>query len=344
MPARFLALCGLLAALLTSGGAAYSQASTAGTSPAADPAPEVVDLKQQPTAQKEADEWEKGRLQKDADDLRIELAAKGALDYRKLIFASTDGLAIPAYLFKPLAPAPGKVPAVVYVHGSQHGQFNSRAFPRVAALVNRGYVVLAPDYRSSSGYTKEFNDAADYGGKEIDDMLAARDYLAAMPEVDPMRIAIMGLSHGGYNTLMALARSPERFAAGVDFFGPTDLVWRLTAKRADNPNAEPGDREYFARMVGKSIDEAPELYRERSPRFIAERIKAPLLILHGDKDSIVRLQESEWLAEALEKAGNKNFTFHIIKNGAHGYPTAQMDEGWNLTFEFLERVFAPHAR
>ena len=233
----------------------------------------------------------------------------------------------------------GKVPAVVYVHGSQHGQFNSRAYPRIAELVRRGYIVLAPDYRSSSGYTKEFNDAADYGGREIDDMLAARDYLAALPEVDGRRIVIMGQSHGGYNTLMALARYPDKFVAGVDFFGPTDLVWRLSAKPGENSNAEPGDREYFAKMVGKPIDEAPELYRARSPRYIAKDIKPPLLILHGDKDAVVNVQESVWLADSLKKAGKKDFSIHIIKDGQHGYPAPQMDEMWNLTFEFLERVF-----
>lgn len=307
MLARVLVLCGLLAASLPAG----------------------------------ADDWEAGRRAKLADDLRIGEAAQGHADYRKLTYPGTDGLSIPAYLFKPLRPAPGRSGAVIYVHGSQHGQFNSRSLPRVLELVKRGYVVLAPDYRSSSGYTQEFHDAADYGGREIDDMLAARNFLTGLPEVDARRIAILGLSHGGYNVLMALARWPDQFAAGVDFFGPTDLVWRLTAPPGENPNAEPGDREYFARMVGKNIDEAPELYRARSPRFVADRIAAPLLILHGDKDSVVRVQESEWLAEALKAAGKTNFSFHVIKDGEHGYPAAQMDEAWDLAFAFLDRVLAP---
>jgi dipeptidyl aminopeptidase/acylaminoacyl peptidase len=144
--------------------------------------------------------------------------------------------------------------------------------------------------------------------------------------------------HGGYNTLMALVRAPGRFAAGVDFFGPTDLLWRLTARPGGNPNAEPGDREYFARMVGKSFEEAPELYRARSPRYLAARIRDPLLILHGEKDSVVPIQESAWLAEALERAGNRDFSFHVITDGEHGYPTAQINEAWGLALEFLGRV------
>ncbi|TFG83484.1 MAG: S9 family peptidase [Chromatiales bacterium] len=287
-----------------------------------------------------ADEWEQARQRKATDDLRIEAAAGGAFSFSKITYKSTDGLAIPAYLFAPLAPAAAKVGAVIYVHGSQHGQFNSRSLNRVQALVSHGWVVLAPDYRSSTGYTREFHDAADYGGKEIDDMLAARDYLARLPQVDPARIAILGLSHGGYNVLMALAVAPGRFVAGVDFFGPTDLVWRLTAKEGENPNAEAGDREYFARMVGKSIDEAPELYRARSPRFLAQKIVDPLLILHGEKDGVVRVQESVWMAEALERAGHREFSLHIIKDGEHGYPAPQMDEAWNLALEFLGRFKA----
>jgi dipeptidyl aminopeptidase/acylaminoacyl peptidase len=140
---------------------------------------------------------------------------------------------------------------------------------------------------------------------------------------------------------MALARWPDQFAAGIDFFGPTDLLWRLTAPPGGNPNAEPGDREYFRKMVGKSLDEAPGLYRARSPRFLAHRIEAPLLILHGDKDGVVLIQESIWMVEALKAAGKTNFAFHTIKDGEHGYPAAQMDEAWRLASSFLDSVLAP---
>jgi len=285
-------------------------------------------------------EWERSRQDRKIDDLRIEAAA-GVLDYSKTTYTSNDGLTIPAHLFKPLEPAPGAAPAIIYAHGGQHGRFRSRSMKNVEAMVRRGYVVLAPDYRSSAGYSREFYEAADYGGLEIDDMLAAREFLAAMPDVDPERIAILGLSHGGYNALMSLARAPGKFAAAVDFFGPTDLVWRVTSTPDENPNAAPGDREKFARMVGKTVDEAPELYRARSPRYLADRIQDPLLILHGDQDTVVLPQESQWLADALEQAGNEDFAFHVIEGGKHGYPAPAMDEAWGLAFEFLARVFEP---
>lgn len=302
---------------------------------------ELAEVKRQVAAVREEAKWQRGQLLKQIDDLRIELSVKGTLAYQKLTYRSADGLAIPSYMFRPLESPSARAPAVIYVHGMEHGQFSSRSLGRVEALVRRGYVVLAPDYRSSSGYTQEFHDAADYGGREIDDMVAAHDFLAGLPEVDGERIAILGLSHGGYNVLMALARAPDKFAAGVDFFGPTDLIWRLTAPPGENPNAEPGDHEKFARMVGKSIDEAPELYRARSPRFLADQIKAPLLILHGDADSVVLVRESLWMVEALEQAGNRNFSYHIIKGGEHGYPAPAMDEAWRLALDFLERVLGP---
>jgi dipeptidyl aminopeptidase/acylaminoacyl peptidase len=285
--------------------------------------------------------WERRRLVKQIDDLSIELATAGVLDYTKLTYRSSDGLMIPAYLFKSLKPASTTVPAIIYAHGGQHGRFRFSLLKHVEALVQRGYVVLAPDYRGSSGYSPEFYAAADYGGLEIDDMLAAHDFLADLPQVDAKRIAIMGMSHGGYNSLMALIRAPGKFVAAIDFFGPTDLVWRLTATPDENPNIGSNDQEEFTRMVGKSIDAAPELYRARSPRYLAEQIHEPLLILHGDEDTVVLLQESQWLADALEKAGKQNFAFHVIKGGKHGYPEPAWEPGWQLAFDFLQQVMAP---
>lgn len=288
----------------------------------------------------EGERWATERLRKRLDDLGLPAAVGGRAAFSQVEYPSTDGLRIPAYLFLPTG-TKGPGPAVIYVHGSQHGQFTSRNLARVLALVDRGYAVLAPDYRSSAGYGPGFYAAADYGGLEIDDLLAARDWLAGLPAVDPARIAILGLSHGGYNVLMSLARAPGAFAAGVDFFGPTDLVWRLTAPPGTNPNAEADDRAEFERMVGRSFDEAPELYRARSPRYLAERITTPLLILHGDKDSVVLIRESEWMAAALDAAGRGNYRFQVMPGGEHGYPAGPMDEGWALAFDFLAGTLGP---
>ncbi|MFQ5641078.1 MAG: alpha/beta hydrolase family protein, partial [bacterium] len=143
--------------------------------------------------------------------------------------------------------------------------------------------------------------------------------------------------HGGYNSLMAIIRYPDRFKAAVDLFGPTDLIFRLTSTPEENANTAAGDVAYFAKMVGKSIHEAPELYKERSPRFLAHLIKVPLLILHGDIDQIVNKKESLWLVEELKKSGNKQFEYGILKDGKHGWPRHIWNSGYRRCKDFFDR-------
>lgn len=301
---------------------------------------ELAELNEAINRLQRARAFETTALQKEVDDLRIELRSSGQLKFTKITYPSTDGLMIPAYLFEPLAS--GRYPAIVEVHGGQHGSVSSRSLARITAWVQSGYVVLAPDYRGSSGYTEDYYATADYGGREIDDMLAAVDYLEALPSVLPGRAGIIGASHGGYNALMAVIRYPDRFRVAVDLFGPTDLVYRLTAKPEENANTDSGDVAYFAKMVGHTIDEAPELYRQRSPRFLAERIKVPLLILHGDKDQVVDVKESLWLVEALQQAGNKQFQYVILEGANHGWPAELWQPGYARAKAFLDKYLRQH--
>lgn len=284
---------------------------------------------------KRSGEFRETRLRKEIDDLRIERRSDGKVNYSKVSYRSTDGLSIPAYLFTPLQA--GSYPAIVYVHGGQHGTFRSRSLARIIDWVQSGYVILAPDYRSSSGYSEEFYDKADYGGKEIDDMVAAVDYLETLPVVSRGNIGIIGGSHGGYNSLMAVIRYPDRFKVAVDLFGPTDLVHRVKSTPEQNTNTNAGDVAYFAQMVGGSIDEAQHLYEQRSPRYLADQIKVPLLILHGDKDQIVNVQESLWLIEALEKAGNTQFEYEIIEGANHGWPVPLWKVGYQRAKAYIDR-------
>ncbi len=284
--------------------------------------------------------FEKTALQKEIDDLRFELRSAGKVRFQKVAYRSTDGLSIPAYLFQPLTE--GTYPAIIDVHGGQHGSVASRSLDRIIDWVQSGYVILAPDYRGSSGYSESYYRKADYGGKEIGDMLAAVDYLESLPTVQAGHIGIIGGSHGGYNSLMAIIRYPDRFRAAVDMYGPTDLVYRLTATPEQNANTAADDVEYFASMVGKTIDEAPELYRQRSPRYLADRITVPLLILHGSKDQVVNVQESLWLIDALKKAGNTQFEYQIIEGANHGWPAELWRSGYARAKAFLDRyLLAP---
>ena len=289
---------------------------------------------------KRAAAFDRIALQKEVDDLRIELRSVGKVKFEKVAYRSTDGLMIPAYQFEPLKG--GRYPAIVYLHGSQHGSVTSRALEQIIDWVKSGYVILAPDYRGSSGYTEDFYNKADYGGREIDDIGAAVDYLDAMPTVTRGRIGIIGASHGGYNTLMAVIRYPDRFKVAVDLFGPTDLVYRLKSTPGENANTASADVAYFATMVGKTINEAPELYEQRSPRYLADRIKVPLLILHGEKDQVVNVKESLWLVEALQNAGNTQFEYAILAGANHGFPAALWEPGYTQAKAFLDRHLRGH--
>ena len=145
---------------------------------------------------------------KAANDRRYTEASRGVMDFRKVTYRSSVGdLDIPAYLFQPLTTrgASGHA-AMVWVHGGVHGNWGVNMFPFVREAVERGYVVICPEYRGSTGYGDQHHNAIDYGGYEIDDVMSAVDYLKTLPYVDPERLGIMGWSHGGYITLFSVFR------------------------------------------------------------------------------------------------------------------------------------------
>ncbi len=275
---------------------------------------------------------------KQADNDRIAELAAGTMTLEHVMIESVDGVECPAYLFTPLEGG-GLRPTVMYLHGGEHGTFSSRAMRHVPRFIKRGWNVLALDYRSSSGYGQAYMDLADYGGLEIDDALAARDWLVEKSLAPADKIAALGGSHGGYNSLMAVARRPDDFAACVDFYGPTDLVYRVTATPEENRNSAAGDPAKFARMIGYTLAENEPAYRERSPRFVAERITTPVLIIHGTADGLVNIRESEWLVEAFRAAGKTNFEYMPIEGARHGFPAELFEPGWERAVEFLAEQF-----
>ena len=137
----------------------------------------------------------------------------GIMEFRKVTYKSrSDGRDVPAYLFAPLAKrgANGHA-AMVWVHGGVHSSWGATMLPFVREAVQRGYVVITPDYRGSTGYGAEHYEAIDYGGKEVDDVISAVDYLKTLPYVDMARLGIMGWSHGGFITAQSLFRHENPF-------------------------------------------------------------------------------------------------------------------------------------
>jgi dipeptidyl aminopeptidase/acylaminoacyl peptidase len=274
--------------------------------------------------------------------------AAGLFSYRKVSYRSRIGdLDIPAYLFEPLEPGdPGSRPALIWVHGGVHGNWSTTYFPFVREAVDRGYVVIAPEYRGSTGYGAEFHNAIDYGGYEVDDVVTAWDWLAAnVPQVDPARVAIMGWSHGGYISLLAIQREGHPFRAGVGIVPVTNLIFRLSYKG-------PGYQRQFATQarIGGLPFERRELYVERSPVYHVDRIQVPVLVHLATNDEDVNFVEAEMLVHALQvkkpllaetriyqdPPGGHSFSRRVNPATLERMDTPEQRDSWNRVWAFLE--------
>jgi dipeptidyl aminopeptidase/acylaminoacyl peptidase len=204
-------------------------------------------------------DFERQRAAKARIDSIYAARARGAMRFRKTTYRSpADGLEVPAYVFAPLA---GRAhPALVWVHGGVHASWDEQYVPFVLEAVRRGYVVVAPDYRGSTGYGPAHYNAIDYGGREVDDVLGAFDLLKTMPEVDTARVGVMGWSHGGFITAHLLFRGRTPFRSGAAIVPVTNLIFRLSYKG-------PGYQRSFATQAGiRGLPfERREEYVRRSP-------------------------------------------------------------------------------
>lgn len=236
-------------------------------------------------------------------------------------YPSPDGVLISAVLWTPYnLERNGQAPAVVISHGGPTGQ-QMDSFERLAvALASRGYLVLSPNFRGSTGYGQAFTRAnyLDLGGGDLDDVVAGVDFLARTGYVDRRRVGVAGGSYGGYMTLMALAARPEVFAAGVDMFGIVN--WRTMWERG-----APQNRRYQEGLVGNP-ETHPEVYDRSSPLTRLDQVRAPLLVLHGENDPLVPAHESRQVVEFLEARG-RVVEARFYEEEGHGFsqPANQVD-------------------
>ncbi len=233
---------------------------------------------------------------KAAVDKRYADASRGVMDFQKVSYRSrVADLDIPAYLFQPLEKrgASGHA-AMVWVHGGVHGNWGISMFPFVKEAVERGYVVVCPEYRGSTGYGEQHHNAIDYGGYEIDDVMSAVGYLKTLPHVDQARLGIMGWSHGGYITLLSVFRDQTPFKAAAAMVPVTNLVFRLSYKG-------PGYQRNFStqsRLQGLPYEKR-DLYIERSPLYQVDKLKIPLLVHVATNDTDVDFVEDQQIVDAL---------------------------------------------
>ena len=232
---------------------------------------------------------------------------------QRVVYPSFDGTSIAAFLYMPANIEPnGAHPAIVLSHGGPNWQHMNGWSELLQYLVSVGFVVIAPNYRGSTGFGRVFMESnrRDAGGGDLQDCVASVDFLKKTGYVDPRRVAFMGGSYGGYLTLMALTKFPELWAAGVAIVPFAN--W-FTAHKNEDPPLQAND-EWF--MGDPKADQ--ELWHDRSPIFFVDRVRAPLLLLAGANDIRCPVGETEQMAEAVRKKGGI-VEVRIYENEGHGF-------------------------
>jgi dipeptidyl aminopeptidase/acylaminoacyl peptidase len=231
---------------------------------------------------------------------------------------------------------------VLFVHGGPWSRdaWGYRSFPQW--LANRGYAVLQPNYRGSTGYGKKFLHAGDkqWGLKMHDDLIDAANWAVKQGYADPKRVAIMGGSYGGYATLAGLTFTPDYFACGVDIVGPSNLKTLI----GSIPPYWKAFRQVFDVRMGNPDDpKDADLIRNASPLFKANQIRRPLLIGQGANDPRVNKAESEQIVDAIQKNGG-SVTYVIYSDEGHGFARPENSIDFNARAEnFLSNCLGGRA-
>jgi len=221
----------------------------------------------------------------------------------------------------------------------------------------RGYVIIAPEYRGSTGYGKEHHNAIDYGGYEVDDVITAYDWIVEnLPHVDPERVGIMGWSHGGYISMLAVMREEHPFKAAAAIVPVTNLIFRLSYKG-------PRYQRSFAtqqRIQGLPFEKR-EIYVERSPYYQIEKLNVPLLVHVATNDTDVDFEEASMLIYALRvlkpdlaetkiyvdptpgpTSGGHTFSRRVNMETLERDDSPEQRDSWNRVWTFMEWNLRPY--
>lgn len=255
----------------------------------------------------------------------------------RIHYKSKDGLEIAAMLYKPPGFRSGtKYPTVLWIHGGPEAQDHFSWDPWALYLAQEGYVVLAPNYRGSTGYGEKFRNmnVGDNGGGEMDDVAAGVQTLVSQGIADPAHVAIGGGSHGGTMVAYAVWRYPDLFKAAIELFGVVDRA--TFVERTNRPSAI-----RWMMKMGGSPEQVPDQYRKANALLEISKIHTPLLIMHGEQDPQVPPYESVQFTQALKRAG-KTYWYFTYPNEGHGF--SQRDhrlDAWKKQLAFLRRYLQP---
>jgi len=252
-------------------------------------------------------------------------------------YPSKDGKwTISAFVYVPFnLPRNGEHPAIVYVHGGPTAQTMNTFNRFVQYMANHGYLVIAPNYRGSTGYGKEFQHANlfDMGGGDLQDVLAAADWIKQTGYVDSKKLILMGGSYGGYMTMMGVTKAPETWAAGVPI---VPFVNWFTEIQNEDPVLQQSD---LATMG--DLEKNKALYEDRSPINFVNRIKAPLYLLAGGNDPRCPKTESQQVVDAIKKRGGV-VEYKVYENEGHGFAKVENQiDAYRRVADFLKAHVPP---
>ena len=252
-------------------------------------------------------------------------------------YPSRDGKwTISAFVYMPYnLPRNAQHPAIVYVHGGPTSQTVNSFNRFVQYVANQGYIVIAPNYRGSTGYGKEFQQANlfDMGGGDLQDVLAAADWMKQTGYVDPKKLILMGGSYGGYMTMMGVTKAPDVWAAGVPI---VPFVNWFTEIQNEDPVLQQSD---LATMGDPEKNKA--LYEDRSPIHFIDNVKAPLLLLAGGHDPRCPKTESQQVVDAIKKRGGV-VDYKVYENEGHGFARVENQiDAYKRAADFLKAHVPP---
>jgi len=252
-------------------------------------------------------------------------------------YPSKDGKwTISAFVYVPYnLPRNGQHPAIVYVHGGPTAQTMNNFNRFVQYMANQGYLVIAPNYRGSRGYGKEFQHANlfDMGGGDLQDVLAAADWIQQTGYVDAKKLILMGGSYGGYMTMMGVTKAPEVWAAGVPI---VPFVNWFTEIQNEDPVLQQSDLATMGDVVKNKA-----LYEDRSPINFVDRIKAPLYLLAGGNDPRCPKEEAQQVVDAVKKRGGV-VEYKVYENEGHGFAKVENQiDAYKRVAEFLKAHVPP---
>lgn len=254
-------------------------------------------------------------------------------------YKSFDGTLVSAVVTMPFnLKRDGSNPAIVLPHGGPTGQARDGFSQYATAFATRGYVVIQPNFRGSTGYGGAFQNAnyKDLGGGDLKDTIAAKDFLVASGYVDAKRVGIFGGSYGGFMTLMAIGRAPDAFAAAVQWFGI--INWRTMYRDQDERL-----KAYQRSLLG-TPEENPDVYDAASPLTYIRQAKAPLLTIQGENDIRVPRGQAQEVNDILKAKGNVVETVYYPAEG-HGFDKRENQlDSMRRTVAWFDRYLKPQAK